>query len=108
MDFFEDALAYINNKGGDTPRTEPEPVKEDLFILEEEPEPEAPEVLTPTVEKHSKEDLFTIDDTNNTITIEGVTYPIPSYYNKEMIRQREKNTIEMIFISAGRTDLIER
>lgn len=88
VDFFEDVINYLDNKEKGIQATQtPEKIKVIDTSLKE---PEGP---------------YKIDDDNNTITIQGACYSIPSYFNKEMIKVRDKKTIDMILIALGRIDL---
>lgn len=107
LDFFADAVAYIDSK--DQNPKAPEVIKEppDLITFKETYRTGAkPELLTlDVVETEQKPEVYTIDDDKSTITIKGATYPIPTYFNKDMIRQRDKKTVDMVLIYLGYIDL---
>lgn len=99
IDFFADAQEYLNNKGSnaqqETPKT---PVV--LTPVKLQPEPtkqEKPKIL----ELFPEVQGFTISEDCTTLTHQGITYTIPDFYNKRMIAQRDKKTLDMVFISLG-------
>lgn len=98
IDFFADARAYLEKKNQETQQTEPKkPVTVEIVKPAPEPieqEPENP-FLFPELQ-----DFFISEDIS-TLTYKNKTYAIPEYYNKEMIKNRDKKTLDMVFISLG-------
>lgn len=98
IDFFADARAYLENKEQKAQQAKEEkPVV--LEAVKPEPEPIKQEpaklILFPEIKD------FSISEDLNTLTYQGKTYTIPSYYNKKMIKIRDKKTLDMVFISLG-------
>jgi hypothetical protein len=82
IDFFADARAYITNNEG----LSSAPVK-------------APTLPTPTKPQVLNFPKVFISEDCSTLKYAGNSYEIPSFYNKEMIKIRDKRTLEMVFIS---------
>lgn len=82
LDFFADAKAYILQDkgqlaGSQEPPQNPTPIKQEVITF--------PKIL--------------ISEDCNTLKYAGSSYEIPSFYNREMIKKRDKRTLEMVFIS---------
>ena len=58
-------------------------------------------VLTMPVTKKINTELFEIDNDCDFISIGGKKYVIEDFFSKEMIKNRDKKTLEMIFYSIG-------
>ena len=82
IDFFADARAYLS---------------QDKELLESSQEP--PQPPTPTTQKVATFPKLFITEDNNYLKYGGKTYAIPSFYNRDMIKIRDKKTLEMVFIS---------
>lgn len=100
MDYFADALSYIENNTEDTKKdfnTSPITLlkkeigvkghKEELKPLKTSPDSVGIEVS------------FT--DNANSFTFNGQTYKTPIYFNKEQLKQGDKKTIEMLLYYYG-------
>lgn len=94
FDFFADARAFINSPDDsqsiDYKQTTPKAFKS-------EPKPE---------EKPEQKELclyngLEVSEDGTEIYINGKTFKVPDWYNKEMIKGRDKKTIDMVFIHYG-------
>lgn len=96
IDFFADAQAYINNKDKSQQTTPPPPVV--ITPVKLEPEPPKVEETKP-LDYFPEIQGFSVSDDCTTLTYNGKTYTIPDFYNKKMIKIRDRKTLEMVFIS---------
>ena len=92
IDFFADARAFIENpsEAPDFKQTTPK-------VFKSEPKPE---------EKPEQKELclytgLEVSEDGTEIYINGETFKVPDWYNKEMIKARDKKTIDMVFIHYG-------
>lgn len=104
LDFFADAVAYIDSKEQNPSPKAPEVEPPKVITLKDTYRAEKPDILTLEVEPMPE--AYTIDDKNGTITVQGTTYPIPTCFNKDMIRQRDKKTVDMVLIYLGYINLV--
>lgn len=98
LDFFADARAYIDGKQnreaehGDCKSAEPVPATKTL---------EQTENLIVDYEVFPALSGFSIADDCKTFIYNNNVYTIPDFYNKEMIRQKDSKTLDMIFKGLG-------
>ena len=107
IDFFEDAIAYIDSKQQNPKPPEVTPEAPQLITLKDTHRVTKPELLTLEAEPEPEPDQkgYVINDEDSTITVQGTTYPIPTCFNKDMIRQRDKKTVDMVLIYLGYINL---
>ena len=92
IDFFADARAFIDN-----PSEAPDYKQTTPKVFKSEPKPE---------EKPEQKELclysgLEVSKDGSIITLDGQAYEVPAWYNKEMIKARDKKTIDMVFIHYG-------
>lgn len=94
IDFFADARAFINSPE-DSPSVDYKQTTPKVFKPTPKPEekPEQKELC-----------LYTgleVSEDGTEIYFNGETLKVPEWYNKEMIKGRDKKTIDMVFIHYG-------
>ena len=105
IDFFADAVAYIDAHASDTP-SKPQQTQEhvktvtDNIYIEDVKQEALKPVTSPLQNKPYKIDL-----SQGIVTLKGVTYPLPDVFNKKMLAQGDKKTIEMMFIYLGHPEV---
>lgn len=105
IDFFADAVAYIDAHASDTP-SKPQQTQEhvktvtDNIYIEDKKQEALKPVTAPLQNKPYKIDL-----SQGIVTLKGVTYPLPDVFNKKMLAQGDKKTIEMMFIYLGHPEV---
>lgn len=105
IDFFADAVAYIDAHASETPSKpqqtqEHEEKAQDRIYIEPEKQPAFKPVTSPLQNK-----AYNINLDKEIVTLKGVTYPLPDVFNKKMIEQGDKKTIEMMFIYLGHPEV---
>ena len=94
IDFFADARAFIENPSEsasiDYTQTTPEAFKPSKA---QERKPEQKELCL----YYGLE----ISEDGSILTLDGETFKVPEWYNKEQIKARDKKTIYMVFIHYG-------
>ena len=107
IDFFADAVAYIDSHASNAP-SKPQKTQEHEIKADNNIYPDA-KVTSPllgaTKPQKAKIKAYSIDLENKTVTIKGTTYPMPDVFNKKMIAQGDKKTIEMMFIYLGHAEI---
>lgn len=105
IDYFADAIAYIDAHASDTP-SKPQKIQEheikaeDRIYIEPEKHPALKPVTSPLQNK-----AYNINLDKEIVTLKGIDYPMPDVFNKKMIAQGDKKTIEMMFIYLGHPDI---
>lgn len=103
FDFFKDAIDYIDSKE----KLPQKPKEKPLVCFKETGLQKGPVLLGKNEQKQVGNKPYTIDINKGLITIKGQVYNIPSYYNRDMIKEGDKKTIDMVLISLGHINLIE-
>ena len=96
FDFFADARAFINSP-------------EDSASPSVDYKRTTPKEFKPTPKPEEKPDqkelcLYTgleVSEDGSTITLKGETLQVPEWYNKDLIKGRDKKTIDMVLIHYG-------
>ena len=103
FNFFEDALTYIDKKAQE-PQT---PAPKEPITLKETYREARPEVKETPAQAEPEPKPYSLDMAKELITIMGQTYPIPSYFNKDMLRKGDTKTTDMVLIYLGYADLVK-
>lgn len=107
VDFFLDATAYIDKHAKDSPSKQQEIIQREVVTADTPKReyitpPTAPRTLF-TAPVKSKD--YKLDLENEVITLKGTLYPLPDCFNKKMLAQGDKKTLEMMFIYLGHPDI---
>jgi len=96
IDFFADARAFIN-----TPEDSASPSVDYKQTTPKEFKPKPKPEEKPEQKELCLYSGLDISEDGTIITLDGKPYEVPAWYNKEMIKARDKKTIDMVFIHYG-------